>query len=58
MRRGLLLQDVPFACPFACPLARSHERRSPLWRGAFRRITPGALAVFGVVLLSWMGGWS
>lgn len=58
MRRGLLLQGVPFGSPLACPLASSHDRRSPLWRGAFRRITPGALAVCGVVLLVWLGGWS
>jgi hypothetical protein len=56
MRPGQLLRGVPLACPFACPLALSHKRRSPLWRGAFRRITPGALAVFGVVLV--LGVWS
>jgi hypothetical protein len=58
MRRGRLLQGVPFGSPIACPLALSHDRHSPLSAGAFRRITPGALAVCGVVLMVWFGGWS
>jgi len=58
MRCGLLLQNVPLAPPIASPVAPSHERCLPLWHGAFRQITPGALALGGVVLSFWLGRWS
>jgi hypothetical protein len=55
MRLVLLLSGVPLAPPFASPIAQpvapSHERRLPLWRLAFRQITPGALALRLSVLL-------
>lgn len=58
MRRAFLLRVVPFGAPLASPLASSHGRGLPWWRGAFARITPGALTVCGWVLLVWLGGWS
>jgi hypothetical protein len=42
--------------PVAAPFASSHERRAPLWDGAFRRITPGALSAVRVLLLFPAGG--
>jgi hypothetical protein len=36
--------------PVAAPLASSHGRRTPLWDGAFRRITPGVLSAVRVLL--------
>jgi len=54
MRRGLLLRNLPLASP----VALSHDRRSPLWHGAFRQITPGALSLPLSVLLFASGGWS
>lgn len=56
MSCGLLRRDVPLAAPLASPVALSHDRRSPLWHEAFRRITPGALALAWCVLLSRAGG--
>jgi len=47
MSCGLLFRGVPVAVPFAL----SHGRHSPLWHGAFRRITPGALSLLLCVLL-------
>jgi hypothetical protein len=52
MSCGLLRRDVPLASP----VALSHDRRSPLWHGAFRQITPGALALLLCVLSSFVGG--
>jgi hypothetical protein len=52
MRRRLLLRNVPLASP----VALSHDRYSPLWHGAFRQITPGALTLLWWVLLSLAGG--
>jgi hypothetical protein len=54
MRRRLPLQNVPLAPP----VALSHDRRSPLWHGAFRRITPGVLPLLWCVLLFLAGGGS
>jgi hypothetical protein len=51
MSRCLWFQGAPVAAPFAS----SREPRSPLWDGAFRRITPGALSLLLCGLLS-VGG--
>jgi hypothetical protein len=55
MRRRTKAVGVPVAVPFAVPIASSHDRHSPLRDGAFRRITPGALAAVRV-LVSRAGG--
>jgi hypothetical protein len=57
MRYGLgLLRGVSFAAPIGAPIASSEGCRSSLWDGAFRRITPGALARLLGVLSSVVGG--
>lgn len=53
MRHGLQLQYLPLASP----VALSHDRCSPLWKGASRQITPGALSLPLSVLLFVSGGW-
>jgi hypothetical protein len=57
MKRRLFHPGVPFGAPVASPVASSHDLCLSLWAGVFARITPGALAVCGVVLF-WLGGWS
>jgi hypothetical protein len=52
MRVFLPIQGVPLAVPFA--LARAFD--SPLWDGAFRPVTPGALTFRCDVLLFFAGG--
>jgi hypothetical protein len=42
--------------PVAVPLALSHTRQQPLWNGASRRITPGALTLPLRALLFPVGG--
>ena len=52
MSFDLLASGAPVAVPFAS----SHDRHAPLWDGASRRITPGALSLLSCVLLSLAGG--
>lgn len=49
-------QTQELACPLACPLAVSQLRHLSLWRGGFRRITPGALAFRCAVVRCLPGG--
>jgi hypothetical protein len=42
--------------PLAAPIASSQMCRTPLWDGAFWRITPGALSAVAVQLSLLTGG--